>query len=127
MVSNMPPVNMWTSSRGMDSQLARRIGNPYENAIMESFFKILKHEEVNPCEYGTFQDVVVRPPYFLEEVYNLKRLHSALGYRPPNKFEEALLNQENNESPPPDSPNPTCPIIGVHPTNLETVQVHTRL
>jgi transposase InsO family protein len=29
-------------------------GNPYENAMMESFFKTLKHEEVNLCEYETF-------------------------------------------------------------------------
>ena len=76
--------------------------------MMESFFKTLKYEEVNLCEYETFENVVTRlpfrenlqgEPYFIEEVYNQKRLHSALGYRPPNEFERALLNQENNEIP----------------------------
>ena len=66
---------------------------------MESFFKTLKYEGVYLCEYQTFEDVVARLPYFLEGVYNQKGLHSALGYRSPNDFEELMIIQQNNEVP----------------------------
>jgi putative transposase len=67
-----------------------RIANPYDNAHMESFFKTLKYEEVHLANYETYDDVVQRIPYFIEEVYNSKRLHSALGYLPPKEYEMAI-------------------------------------
>ena len=72
-------------------------GNPYDNAMMESFFKTLKHEEVYLYEYETLSDVEKRLPYFIEQVYNLKRLHSALGYMSPVKYEALVYQQQNNE------------------------------
>jgi putative transposase len=67
-----------------------RIANPYDNAHMESFFKTLKYEEVHLANYQTYDDVVQRVPHFIEEVYNSKRLHSALGYLPPVEYEMAI-------------------------------------
>jgi putative transposase len=68
-----------------------RTGNPYDNAQAESFIKTLKHEEVHLFEYENMAEARGRIGQFIEEVYNQKRLHSALGYQPPAEFERALL------------------------------------
>ena len=62
--------------------------NPYDNAKMESFFRTLKVEEVYMSDYETYDDVLDSIPYFIEEMYNRKRLHSSLGYMPPEEFED---------------------------------------
>ena len=64
-------------------------GNPYENAKAEIFFKTLKREEVYLQDDQTFQEAEANLKQFIEDVYNRKRLHSSLGYLPPDEFEAA--------------------------------------
>jgi len=63
------------------------VGNPYENAQVESFFRTLKLEEVCIKEYRDFEEAEEYIAEFIEEVYNQKRLHSSLRYLPPVEFE----------------------------------------
>jgi putative transposase len=70
-----------------------RKGNPYDNAACESFMKTLKYEEVHRQEYRNLAEARASIEHFLERVYNQKRLHSALGYRPPVEFERDLRRQ----------------------------------
>ena len=67
-----------------------RSGNPYDNATCESFIKTLKYEEVYRQEYRDLGDARASIERFIEKTYNGKRLHSALGYRPPIEFERSL-------------------------------------
>lgn len=76
---------------GIRGSMSRK-GNPYDNAFAESFMKTLKVEEVYMKEYRTFEEAYEDIKEFIEEVYNKKRLHSSIGYMPPNEFEVKILN-----------------------------------
>jgi transposase InsO family protein len=67
-----------------------RAGNPCDNARCESFIKTLKQEEIYTRQYRDRADLELHIAEFLEQYYNRRRLHSALGYRSPDNFERSL-------------------------------------
>ena len=66
-----------------------RPANPYDNASCESFMKTLKREEVYANQYADLDHLRANILEFIEQYYNRQRLHSALGYVPPEEFEQA--------------------------------------
>jgi putative transposase len=64
-----------------------RPANPYDNASCESFMKTLKREEIYANDYQDLKHLLGNIEAFIEQYYNRCRLHSALGYRPPEEFE----------------------------------------
>ncbi len=69
-----------------------RPANPYDNASCESFMKTLKREEIYANDYLDLDHLRTNIEAFIEQYYNRCRLHSALGYKTPEEFEQAITS-----------------------------------
>jgi putative transposase len=75
-----------------------RPANPYDNASCESFMKTLKREEIYAHKYDDLEHLRKNVEEFIEQYYNRLRLHSALGYRSPEEFEQQTEPSRSAES-----------------------------
>jgi putative transposase len=74
-----------------------RAGNPYDNALCESWIKTLKQEEIYVSDYRDLEHMDANLEIFIEQYYNRRRLHSALNYRSPEEFERFQQEQAGVE------------------------------
>ncbi len=86
-------------ANGMVPSMSRP-ANPYDNAFCESFMKTLKQEEIYCHQYRDFEELSAHLEEFIGNYYNRLRLHSALGYRTPEEFEQAAAASLSPEGAP---------------------------
>jgi transposase InsO family protein len=65
------------------------VGQATDNAYAERVMRTIKDEEVHLVDYERFSDAYQRIGHFMDDVYQAKRIHSALGYLTPAAFEAA--------------------------------------
>jgi transposase InsO family protein len=70
------------------------IGEPRENGCAERLMRTIKEAEGELSEYQDFDDAYRQLGRFLDAVYNVKRIHSALGYRTPVEFEQQWRSKQ---------------------------------
>lgn len=73
-----------------------RSGNCYDNAVAESFFDTLKVEFVYRYNFSSRQSARMLLADFIEEFYNVNRIHSSLGYSSPAEFENSYTKLSYN-------------------------------
>lgn len=74
------------------------VGEATQNAHAERLMRTIKEEEVNLSEYRDFYDARRRMGHFLDDVYQHKRIHSALGYLTPVEYEAQWRARTNNSN-----------------------------
>lgn len=70
------------------------VGEAWQNGHAERLIRTIKEEEIDLSDYQDFQNAYQQIAHFLNDVYNRKRIHSALGYLTPSEFEVAFQEKE---------------------------------
>jgi transposase InsO family protein len=85
------------AGRGVAISMAA-VGKPEENGFAERLMRTIREEEIDLSEYRDFADAYGQLGRFLDDVYNRKRIHSALGYLTPAEFEQQWLRGQRAAS-----------------------------
>jgi putative transposase len=81
------------AGRGVAISMAA-VGKPEENGFAERLMRTIREEEIDLSEYRDFADAYSQLRRFLDDVYNRKRIHSALGYLTPAEYEQQWLREQ---------------------------------
>lgn len=65
------------------------VGEAWQNGYAERLIRTIKEEEVDLSDYQNYHEAYQQIDHFINDVYNRKRIHSALGYLTPAEFESA--------------------------------------
>lgn len=79
------PLRQKLAAKGLTMSMSRK-GNPWDNAMMESFFGSLKTEWIT-SNYASEDEARMDLFKYIEMFYNPIRRHSALGYLSPAEYE----------------------------------------
>jgi transposase InsO family protein len=85
------------AGRGVSISMAA-VGKPEENGFAERLMRTVKEDEVDLSEYRDFGDAHRQLGWFLDDVYNRKRIHSSLGYLTPAEFERQWGEEESSSA-----------------------------
>ena len=72
------------------SDQGSHFGSCWDNACIESFFRLLKVEELNDYNFIDIEEVKYVIFCYIEYFYNRKRIHTQLGYKTPSEFEDKI-------------------------------------
>ena len=77
---------------GMKASMSRK-GNCYDNAPMESFWGVLKNEQVHHCHYATRREAIQDITEYIEVFYNRQRRQARLGFLSPVAFRQIFYEK----------------------------------